>query len=359
MVLVAGIDFGSSLIKGFAGGKEFVTPGILGEFNEGWSGMGSDSSWDNNLCIHVATDESGNVIKQFFGEHARLNSEVKRAITGGVIQDVKNVDFATKIVLGILGLKTSLLDENVSNVQELDCIITVGVPVSTTRERMKELSHLLKGSKELIMENDNTKKIVRLKLNVTNCMVVYGPYGSYIQMLQEFGENTAVDAVITDIGYGSAEVLSIYEGRPNTLASASIPDLSLETLAHRIAIALEKQTGRIVRGIDLMRLLQQDKQTVIIGGESLDISELKTYYIQAIANSLTDEIINLVSQLPPDARIKYYIFTGDGVELFWKDLELTLFQKNIIQDVDQAAHPKDYKIANAKGFEFIARSRYG
>jgi hypothetical protein len=176
-------------------------------------------------------------------------------------------------------------------------------------------------------------------------------------MLQEFAEKTAVDAVVTDIGFGSAEILSIYEGRPNALASASIPDLSLETLANRMASALQKQTGRIIKGIDLMSLLQKGNQNVIIGGETLDIAELKQYYIEAIASSLTDEIIALVSQLPPDARIKYYIFTGDGVDLFWKDLELILFQRNLIEDLDQAAHPKDYRISNAKGFEFIARSR--
>ena len=359
MVLIAGIDFGSSLIKGFSGGKEFVTPSMVGEYNEGWSGMGNDSSWDNNLCLHVGIDESGEVYKQFFGELARTQSEVKRVLTkGGMIANVTDVDTAVKTTLAVLALKTGEIQDSYEDVQEFDCIATIGVPVSTMVPKMKELSQQLKGVKEIVLENDHTKQILQLRFNITNCMVVYGPYGSYYQMLREFNESTAVDAVVTDIGYGSAEILSIYEGRPNSLASASISDLSLETLANRIASALQQQTGRILKGIELMRVLQSDKSTVIIGGETLDISELKTYYIEAIANSLTEEIQALVSQLPPDARIKYYIFTGDGVELFWKELEMALYQKNLIADINQAAHPKDYRIENAKGFENIARAKY-
>ncbi|MHA1681319.1 MAG: hypothetical protein ACTSUE_09940 [Promethearchaeota archaeon] len=356
-MLIAGIDFGSSLIKAVSGEHEFVTPGMVGDSNEGWAGMAADKSWENNLCVHVGYDENNNLVKQFFGELARTQSEVKRAITGGARISTSNVDLAVKVSLAVLAIKTGVIDAGCPDPQEIDSIITIGVPISTNRESMKELSQGLKGVKEIVLENDGTKEIIQLRINIQNCMVVYGPYGSYVQMLQEYRENTAVDAVITDIGFGSAEILSIYEGRPNSLSSASIPDLSLETLANRIAQSLEKQTGRIVKGLDLMRLLQQDKSTVIISGENLDISELKRYYVEAIANSLTDEIINLVTQLPPDARIKYYIFTGDGVELFWKDLELILFQKNLIQDVDQAGHPKDYKVANARGFEFISQSR--
>ncbi|MBD3188735.1 hypothetical protein GF325_18045 [Candidatus Bathyarchaeota archaeon] len=358
MVLVVGIDFGSSLIKAASGDAEFVSPGIMGEYNEGWSGMASDKSWENNLCIHVGYDAEGNLVKQFFGEIARKQSEVKRAITGSGIKNLDHVEMAVKVSMAILAIATGTIDPGVQDVQEIECIATVGVPIATQREKMKNLSQRLKGTKEIVIENDNTKKIIQLRVHVTSCMVVYGPYGSYVQLLQEFKENTAVDAVITDIGFGSAEILSIYDGRPNTLASASIPDLSLETLAHRIALALQDQTGKIIKGLDLMHLLQEGQSMVIIGGERLDISELKSYYVEAIANSLTDEIIDLVSKLPPDARIKYYIFTGDGVDLFWKDLELALYQKNLIQDMDQAAHPKDYRIANARGFEFIATSRF-
>ncbi len=357
-LLVCGIDFGSALIKASSEGKDFVSPSVAGESNEGWSGMGSDPSWENNLSVYMGVDEENHVHKLFFGELARTQSEVKRVLTkGGRVAEVEDVELAIKVSLVVMGVLTGKLDGNNPDIQETDCVITVGVPVSTTVEKMKQLSAALKGVKEIVVENDFTKKVVQVRLNITSCMIVYGPYGSYYQMLNEFNESTAVDAVITDIGYGSAEILTIYEGKPNVLASASISDLSLETLANRVAIALQQQTGRIIKGIDLMRVLQQDKPRVIIAGENLDITEIKNYYVANIVKGLTDEIIQRVTQLPPDARVKYYIFTGDGVELFWKDLELNLFQRNLIQDINQAAHPKDYKIANARGFENIARAR--
>jgi hypothetical protein len=359
MVLYAGIDFGSALIKASSNGADFVNASMIGEFNEGWSGSGGDPSWDNNACVQVGIDEQGQVYKQFFGELARLQSEVKRLLTkNGMIADVADVELAVKVALTILGIKNQLLDENVQDVQDLECIITIGVPVSTGLEKMKQLSQAMKGTKEIVLENDQTKKLVQVRLNITNCMVVYGPYGSYYTMMQEFNETEAVDTIVADIGYGSAEILTLYAGRPNSLASASITDLSLETLANRIAMALQQQTGRIIRGVDLVRLLQGTKSTVIIAGETLDIGALKKYYIEQIVKSLTDEIITLISRLPPDARIKYYIFTGDGVELFWKDLEAMLYQKNLIHDINLAAHPQDYKISNARGFEQIARARF-
>ncbi|MEX2684424.1 MAG: hypothetical protein Q6373_022830 [Candidatus Sigynarchaeota archaeon] len=358
MTLIAGIDFGSSLIKATSGGMDFVNPAMVGEFNEGWSGTGADPSWDNNICVHVGIDQNGQVYKQYFGELARMQSEVKRLLTkGGLIADPADVELAVKVALAVLGIKTKILDEANPGVQEMECVVTVGVPVSTGVEKMKAISQALKGTKELVLENDFSKKVVQVRMNITSVMVVYGPYGSYWSMMQEFNEASAVDAVVTDIGFGSAEILTLYAGRPSNIASASIGDLSLETLANRIAIQLQSQTGRIVRGVDLMRLLQQGKNTAIIQGEAMDIGPTKKYYIEQIAKTLTDEIVALVSRLPPDARVKYYIFTGDGVDLFWKDLETLLYQKNLIQDINQAAHPKDYKISNARGFEQIARAR--
>ncbi len=358
MALIAGIDFGSSLIKATSGGMDFVGPAMVGEFNEGWSGTGGDPSWDNNACIHVGLDQAGNVYKQFFGELARMQSEVKHVLTkGGMIAEPADVELAIKVALTVLGIKTKTIDESNPGVQEMDCVVTVGVPVSTGVEKMKALSQALKGTKELVLENDFSKKVVQVRMNITSVMVIYGPYGSYYAMMQEFKEDSAVDAVVTDIGFGSAEILTLYAGRPNNIASSSIGDLSLETLANRIAMQLQKQTGRIVKGVDLMRLLQKGQNTVIISGETLDIGPIKKFYVEQIAKTLTDEIVTLVSRLPPDARIKYYLFTGDGVDLFWKDLEVILYQKNLIQDINQAAHPKDYKISNARGFEQIARAR--
>lgn len=356
--LVAGIDFGSALIKATTGDHALVFPAMVGEWNEGWSGMGGDDSWENNACIHAGTGPDGQARKQFFGELARTQSEVRRVLArGGTIPEVADVELAVVVSLVVLGIKTGRLDPVTTGIQDLECVITVGVPVSTSVDKMKQLSQQLKGTKELVLQNDHTKQVVHTRLVVTGSMVVYGPYGSYYSMLQSFNEDTAVDAVITDIGYGSAEILTIYEGRPNILASASIPDLSLETLADRIAAALQKQTGRIVKGVDLMRGLQKGERRLVIGGEALDITGLVAYYVEAIATSLCDEIIRLVSSLPPDARVKYYIFAGDGVDLFWKDLELVLFQKNLIRDVNQAAHPADYRFSNARGFEAIARAR--
>ncbi len=358
MLLIAGIDFGSALVKATSNGEDFVNPAMTGEFNDGWSGTGADPSWDNNACVHIGIDQDGKVYKQFFGELARMQSEVKHVLTkGGMIADPAAVELAVKVALAVLGIKTKVIDEANPGVQEIECVITVGVPVSTGVEKMKAVSQALKGTKELVLENDFSKKVVQVRMNITSVMVVYGPYGSYWAMMQEFNEASAVDAVVTDIGFGSAEILTLYDGRPSNIASSSIGDLSLETLANRIAIQLQNQTGRIVRGVDLMRLLQKGQNTVIISGETLDIGPSKKYYIEQIAKTLTDEIVALVSRLPPDARVKYYIFTGDGVELFWKDLEMTLYQKNLIQDINQAAHPKDYKISNARGFEQIARSR--
>ncbi|NMC03793.1 MAG: hypothetical protein GYA24_01210 [Candidatus Lokiarchaeota archaeon] len=358
MALIAGIDFGSALIKATSGGMDFINPAMTGEFNEGWSGTGADPSWDNNACVHVGTDQNNQVYKQFFGELARMQSEVKHVLTkGGMIADAADVELAVKVALAVLGIKTKQIDENNPGVQELDCIITVGVPVSTGIEKMKAVSQALKGTKEIVLENDFSKKVVQVRMNITSVTITYQPYGSYYAMMQEFNEDSAVDAVVTDIGFGSAEILTLYAGRPSNVASSSIGDLSLETLANRIAMQLQKQTGRIVRGVDLMRLLQQGKNTVIISGESLDIGPIKKFYIEQIAKTLTDEIVALVSRLPPDARIKYYIFTGDGIDLFWKDLETILYQKSLIQDINQASHPKDYKISNARGFELIAKAR--
>jgi hypothetical protein len=358
MTLICGIDFGSSLIKATSNGHEFIAPAMLGEYNEGWSGMGTDTAWESNLIVYTSIGDDGTPVREFFGELARTQSEVKRVLTkGGRIAEIGDVALAINVALAVLAIKNGLIDESSQDPQQVDCIATVGVPVSTTLEKMKQLSATLKGAKNVILENEYTHQILQIDLNITNCIIIYGPYGSYFQVMQEFGENEAVDAVVTDIGFGSAEILSIYEGKPNMLSSGSIVDLSLETLANRVAIALNKQTGKVVRGIDLMRLLQDAKKTVVLGGETLDISKIVKYYIEAIATSLTDEIIQLVSKLPPDARLKYFIFTGDGVDLFWKDLEVILYTKNLIQDINQAAHPKDYRIANAKGFEAIATQR--
>ena len=60
---------------------------------------------------------------------------------------------------------------------------------------------------------------------------------------------------------------------------------------------------------------------------------------------MTDEIVTLVSRLPPDARIKYYLFTGDGIDLFWKDLETILYQKNLIQDINQLVYWRQEQIS--------------
>jgi hypothetical protein len=139
------------------------------------------------------------------------------------------------------------------------------------------------------------------------------------------------------------------------LASGNLLDASLAVLANKIAITLQKATNHIVSPLDLLPNLQHNRNQVNIGGKLYDITESKDYFIREIGRIIADQLKILIATLPRDAEIEHYIITGEGTNIFWKEIELHLLEEGIIEDVDKVILPADPIFANVIGFEYLAR----
>ena len=190
-----------------------------------------------------------------------------------------------------------------------EVIIATGVPVATSLEVMKNLSRMLKGSIEIHVKNDATGDDKRITVNIVKALVLPEPYGTYYSTLKKRGEDEAVDTVLIDIGHGSTDILTMYAGRPMRTASGSMREAT-DTLTSRMAAKLQEKTNMIVKPFDLMNVIRRQKDTVMLGGQTYSIKSIKEFYADQIARVMIDEVMRLITTLPPDAYVEYYIICG-------------------------------------------------
>ncbi|MHA1213034.1 MAG: hypothetical protein ACTSSH_11285, partial [Candidatus Heimdallarchaeota archaeon] len=272
-----GIDLGTSTIKMSCAHHLKKVPSIVGNPLEGWRGFSGDSSLEKNLVI-----KDGNR-KLYVGELARLQSEIKREIASE--GKVKSIDDA------ILAIKASLALISDKNFDQI--IMATGVPVASSKKEMIKLAKGLKGDLEIFVENEATGESIERVLNIKHCIVMPEPFGTYYYTLKAEGENRAVDAIVIDVGHGSTDILTLYEGRVMRQASGSLEE-AVDTLTHRIASELQNQTGKIIRPFDLMTALSQEKDVLTIAGERWDILSMKEYHVEIIADVILDEVNRLI-----------------------------------------------------------------
>lgn len=334
------MDLGTSTIKISCEGKKMAIPSIIGEPNPGWAGGAFDTSLENNLVIIEGSD------KWYVGELARMQSEVKRALASeGQMKSAEEVFIAIKAALSLL------VDQS-----EEQVVIATGVPVATSHTVMQDLSRMLKGNIEVHVMNDATNETKRFTVDIQKTLVLPEPYGTYYSTLKERGEEEAVDAVLIDIGHGSTDILSMYQGRPMRTASGSIIEAT-DTLTSRMAKALQEKSGAIIKPFDLMMTIKKQKETVMIAGQTYSIKSIKDYYAKQISKVIVDEVMRLISTLPPDAFVEYYIVCGGGAYTFGQDIKQAIIDGKLVSSPENVLIPEDPMMSNAIGFEEIARSK--
>lgn len=332
-----GIDIGGS-VKVSCGEQKFNIPSIIGIPNPGWSGISPNKEWAENLILI-----EGNELF-YIGELARLQSEIKRLLVEK--GSVENLDDVFRIIKAVLALL------NIQDGQEL--VIATGVPISTNIEIMKQMSAKLKGTFDIHIRNDANAEEKKLSVQILKTLVMPEAYGSYYHVVSGFKEQIATDAIVVSLDY-LTEILTLYQGRPMRLASGNLLDASLAVLANKVAVTLQKATNHIVSPLDLLPNLRHNRNQVNVGGKVYDITESKEYFIREIGRIIADQLKILISSLPRDAEIEHYIITGEGTNIFWKEIELHLLEEGIIEDVDKVILPKDPVFANVIGFETLAR----
>ncbi|NVM52504.1 MAG: ParM/StbA family protein [Candidatus Helarchaeota archaeon] len=340
MATYVGMDLGTSTIKICCGSKKILIPSIIGEPNPGWTGMSLDKTLEHNLVLTEGNNE------WYVGELARLQSEVRLALASeGQMKSAEDTFIAVKAAL-------SLLMEG----PEQEFVVATGVPVATGVEVMKNLSRMMKGELKISVKNDSTNDKFNFRAKVLKTLVMPEPYGTYYKILKDKGEETAVDAVIVDIGHGSTDILTMYQGRPMRTASGSLIEAT-DTLTSRMAKALQDKTGAIIKPFDLMTTIMKGKTQVMIGGQYYEITELKNHYAIQIAKIIIDEVMRLIATLPPDAFIEYYIVTGGGAHTFGEQIRSEIIARKLVAEGDKAVIPEDPVLSNAEGFELIAQSQ--
>lgn len=332
-----GIDLGTSTIKISYGNEYHLIPSLIGEVNPGWGGGGGDTSFEKNLVIIDGSE------KWYVGELARLQSEVKRPLAhNGQMKSAEEVFLAIKAALGL----------TIKNIDE-DIVIATGVPVATSMEVMKNLSKMLKGNIEIHIENEATKEKRKFEINIEKTLVMPEPYGTYYKTLKEKGAEEAVDTVLIDIGHGSTDILTMYQGRPMRTASGSLIE-AVDTLTNRMAKALQEKSGQIIKPFDLMMVIKNRRETVMIGGQTYSIKGLKDHYSKQIAKVIIDEVKRLITTLPPDAFVEFYIICGGGAYSFGDVIKEAIIEGKLVSSPENVIIPEDPVLSNAKGFELIA-----
>jgi hypothetical protein len=348
-IIPLGIDFGSNTIKAAAKEGQYVIllPSIIGDRNPGFSGLISDQTLEKNLVI---LDEDGK--ERYFGELARLQSPVQRQIiVDRNFQDFQLILSAMKAICGTLFQKMEL-----ENNSTINTIITTGVPITGSRQLMKEISQTLVGHHRIQMKNDATEENLSYQLNVKRCFVLPDAFGCYYRSLIQSNERTAIDAVVTDIGHRTTDILTVYSGRMMRNASGSIKE-GVTMVVERLAKTLTEQANRIVRPHELTRVIERNQETLQFGNQILDIGTAKNYYLKSVSEIIADEITNRIRTLPPDAFLEKIIITGGGTPLFKDFLATDLIEKEIISTENGLTVPKNPLIANVLGFLLIAESK--
>jgi actin-like ATPase involved in cell morphogenesis len=329
MVLYVGVDLGTSTIKISCGNVSMAIPSLIGEPNPGWSGGTIDQSLETNLVIVESSGE------WYVGELARTQSEVKRALAAdGQMKSAEETFLAMKAALALLIDK----DE--------DVVVATGVPVATSLEVMKNLSRMLKGKVEIHVKNDATSEDKKITVNIDKALVLPEPYGTYYSTLKARGEDEAVDTVLIDIGHGSTDILTMYQGRPMRTASGSMREAT-DTLTSRMAAKLQEKTNLIVKPFDLMNVIRRQKDTVMLGGQTYSIKSIKDFYAAQIAKVMVDEVMRLISTLPPDAYVEYYIICGGGAYSFGEAIRDAIIKGKLVATPEKVIIPEDPVMSNA------------
>lgn len=284
----------------------------------------------------------------YIGELARTQSEIKHYLLDQA--NFKKIDDTFLLIKSILPLISKNDDEEV--------ILGIGVPVSTTTEKMKELSAMLKGEFEIKIKNDATKEIINKKITIKQVLVMPESYGTYYDVISSAELDTALDAVVISLDL-LTEILIIFDGKLIRNASRNLTNASLFVLSNKISLALEQQTGYIVNPHSILQSIRDNKDHVQISGKSYDIGEIKKYYIRQISAEIVNILIDLINNLPIDAQIEYFILTGEALDLFWTDIEILILENNLVNDIDLSRIIKveDPSFSNAIGFEKMVKRK--
>ena len=334
----------SGEIRFSCGSIRLSIPNVIGSSSPvGWGDLTPDKSWENNLILIENEEES------YIGELARTQSEIKNFIL-----DQGNLSKIDDIFLLIKATLPIILKER----EEEDVILGIGAPISTSMEKMKELSSKLKGDFDVKIKNDATKEIIEKKLNIQQVLVMPQSYGTYYDVASHSEDGTVIDALVISLDL-LTEILTIYEGKLIRNASRNLTNASLFVLSSKIAQALQQKVGIIINPHSILENIRGNKNQVSLSGKTYDISSIKEHYVRQISQEIVDNIMSLLNSLPLEANIEYFIITGEAVELFWTEIELYILEQNLLDDFDlsRIIKVKDPIFSNAIGFEAMVKKR--
>lgn len=343
ITLAIGIDIGGE-IKFCCGSIKLSIPNVIGSSSPvGWGELTADKSWENNLILIENEEES------YIGELARTQSEIKNFILDqGNLSKIDDIFLLIKSVLPII------LQER----DEEEIILGIGAPISTSVEKMKELSSKLKGEFDVKIQNDATKDMIEKKLKIQEVLVMPESYGTYYDVASKSEDGTVIDALVISLDL-LTEILTIYGGKLIRSASRNLTNASLFVLSSKIAQALQQKAGIIINPNSILENIRGNKNQVTLSGKTYDIGNIKEHYIHQISSEIVDNIINLLNSLPLEAEIEYFIITGEAVELFWTEIEMLILEQNLLDDFDlnRIIKVKDPIFSNAIGFEAMVKKR--
>jgi len=339
ITLTIGIDIGGYL-KFTCDDQKVAFPSIIGAPLEGWEGFATDKSWINNL---VLIDEKK---EYYIGELARLQSDIKHFIMDQGRLD--KIDDVFKLIKAGIPLISKMDGEEI--------VLGIGVPLSTSIDKMKELSGKLKGEISIKIKNETTKEILTIHKVIKKVMVMPEAFGTYYYHVHKYHNLKAINALVISLDL-LTEIMTIFEGRIIKNASANLTDASLFVLANKICQSLQQHTNQIIKPLSIIKNLKEKNDDIVIAGKRYNISDVKEHFIRQISQEIVDSIRKILNFLPPDAEIEYYIITGEAVPIFWNEIEMLILTNNLIEDLDRIIVVEDHIFSNAVGFELMAKKK--
>ena len=337
-----GIDIGSE-IKFSCQEKQIAISNVIGSSDPiGFGELTSDKSWENNLILFDEEEEF------YIGELARTQSEIKQFILDqGNLEKIDEIFLIIKAILPLI-----------ANKDETDIIVGIGVPISTSVKRMKELSAKIKGKFSIKIKNEATNEIKEVEKTIKKAFIMPQSYGSYYSIVSDLEEGVAIDSVVISLDL-LTEILTVYNGEIIRTASLNLTNASLFVLANKISQALQQQTGHIINPHTILGNIRKNQDQVIISGKNYDIGKVKEHYIRQIANDIVDNLSQVLNKLPLEAEVEYYIITGEAVELFWTEIEMLILEHNLIRDLDldRIIKVENPIFSNSIGFEKLVQKQ--
>ena len=286
----------------------------------------------------------------YIGELARTQSEIKHyLIEQGTLENINDIFFIIKAVLPLI-----------STENDQDICLGIGVPISMSVDKMKELSSMLKGEFNIKIRNEATKEILEVKKNIKKVFVMPESYGTYYNFVSERDDKTVVDSIVISLDL-ITEMMTIYDGKLMRTASRNLANASLSVLAKKIAVALQNQANLIIHPNTILNNIRNNQDVVTIAGKPYNISKVKEHYIRQISAEIVENLLDVLFALPLDANIQYYIITGEALHLFWSEIEMLILEKNLIDDfdLDRIVKVKEPSFSNAIGFELMSIKKIG